>query len=68
MSDKAEWKQCVTAWLEMEHRLGYPTGMVSLLIALFLVAANDLASLQKKEHKIDKEGRPEAIGNWQKSG
>jgi hypothetical protein len=56
MSDKAEWKQCVTTWLEMEHRLGYLTSMVSLLIALFLVATNELASLQKKEHKLNKEG------------
>jgi hypothetical protein len=38
------------------------------LIALVLAAASDLASLQKKEHKLDKVDRPEAIGNWQKSG
>jgi hypothetical protein len=36
MSDRLEWKECVAAWLEMEHRLGYPVGMVIISNILFL--------------------------------
>jgi hypothetical protein len=35
---------------------------------LFPVAVNDIYSLQKKEHKLGNEERPEEIGNWQKCG
>lgn len=28
MSDAPEWKVCITEWLLLEHRLGYPVGMV----------------------------------------
>ena len=34
----------------------------------FLEAALNTTSLQKKEHKLDKDGRPDVITNWQKSG
>jgi hypothetical protein len=68
MSDRPEWRTCVAAWLEMEHQLGYPKGMVSHLIALFLLAFVNVISPQKKEHRLNNDGRPEAIGTWQKSG
>jgi hypothetical protein len=66
MSDHLEWKECVAAWLEMEHRLGYPAGLVSILNILFFLL--QLISTQKREHKLDNNGRPEEITVWQKSG
>ena len=30
MSDRMEWKEYIAAWLEMEHRLGYQVGLVSI--------------------------------------
>ncbi|KIM80236.1 hypothetical protein PILCRDRAFT_9780, partial [Piloderma croceum F 1598] len=70
MSDQLEWKECVAAWLEMEHRLGYPVGMViiSNVLSKFLEVALNMTSRQKKEHKLDKDRRPDVITNWQKSG
>jgi hypothetical protein len=45
-----QWKECITAWLEMEHRLGYLIGMVGTLTILFLVAAVNMASLGRKKN------------------
>lgn len=28
MSNMPKWKECISEWLLMEHRLGYPIGMV----------------------------------------
>ena len=59
MSDCLEWKECIAAWLEMEHRLVYQVSLVS--ISNILVFLWQLMSIQKKEHKLDTNGHPEEI-------
>ena len=70
MSNQLEWKECVVAWLEMEHRLGYPVGMViiSNVLSKFLEVTLNTTSRQKKGHKLDKYKCLDVITNWQKSG
>ena len=47
MSNTTEWKECVAAWLKMEHQLGYPMGMVGLIPSL-LVALADVTGTEKR--------------------